>query len=97
LVRNEYLIGVKMLFLDISFGKGNGAPMLNWNAGRVKGLTGWEIWLFIIARVLIGFGIGVLCVRYFPDISNSLGFPALVIGIILLLVASKGLLRKTTS
>jgi hypothetical protein len=30
--------------------------MLNWNAAKVKRLTGMELWLFIIARVLIGFG-----------------------------------------
>jgi len=32
--------------------------MLNSNAERVKRLTGIGIWLFIIARVLLGFGAG---------------------------------------
>ncbi len=44
------------------------APMLDSNAVRVKNLTGMEIWLFIIARVLAGFGLGVLGMRYFPQI-----------------------------
>ncbi len=67
--------------------------MLNWNAGRVKSLTGAEIWLFIVARVLIGFGFGVLSVRYFPEVASSLGLPALVVGALLFLVAAKGLWR----
>ncbi len=68
--------------------------MLKWNSSKVKSLTGTEIWLFIIARVLVGFGLGVLAVRYFPEIALSLGFPALVIGLALFLVAAKGLLRS---
>ncbi|HEY1424461.1 MAG TPA: hypothetical protein VGF20_13490 [Candidatus Acidoferrum sp.] len=70
--------------------------MLNWNAKKVKNLTGTEIWLFIVARVLIGFGAGVLGVRYFPGVISPLGFPALLVGIVLFLVAAKGLWRVTT-
>jgi hypothetical protein len=51
--------------------------MLNWNAGKVKNLTGTEIWLFIVSRVLVGFGLGVIGVRYFPRIAGPLGLPAL--------------------
>jgi hypothetical protein len=40
--------------------------MLKWNAAKVKNFMGTEVWLFIIARVLIGFGLGVLAARYFP-------------------------------
>lgn len=65
--------------------------MLNWNAGQVKSLTAFEIWLFIIARVLIGFGLGVLGVRYFPHLIDALGTPALLVGLALFLVAAKGL------
>jgi hypothetical protein len=61
--------------------------MLNWNARNVKSLTGTEIWLFIIARVLVGFGLGVLGTRYFPEIAGPLGLPALVVGLLLFLVA----------
>jgi hypothetical protein len=71
--------------------------MLNWNAGKVKNLTGAEIWLFIIGRVLTAFGVGVLCVRYYPRIAGPLGFPAAVVGLLLLVVAAKGLLRRPTS
>jgi hypothetical protein len=67
--------------------------MLNWNAAKVKKLTGIEIWLFIIARALIGFGLGVLAVRYFPQVANLLGIPALVMGAILFLIAAKGFFR----
>jgi len=31
--------------------------VLNWNAQKVRNLSGTEIWLFIVARVLIGFGL----------------------------------------
>jgi hypothetical protein len=55
--------------------------MLKWNAAKVKNFTGIEIWLFIIARMLIGFGLGVLAVRYFPQVANPLGIPALIVGI----------------
>jgi hypothetical protein len=72
------------------------APMLDSNAVRVKNLTGMEIWLFIIARVLAGFGLGVLGVRYFPQIVGPLGFPTLVVGLILFAIAAKGL-RRTKS
>ena len=67
--------------------------MLKWNAAKVKGLTGTEIWLFIIARVLIAFGLGVLAVRYFPQVASTLGIPALVLGGILFIIAAKGLVR----
>ena len=40
--------------------------MLRWNAEKVGNLTPIEIWLLIIARVVIGFALGVLSTRYFP-------------------------------
>jgi hypothetical protein len=70
--------------------------MLEQNAARVKNLTGVEIWLFIIARVLAGFGIGVLASRYFPQVANPLRMPALVLGVVLFVIASRGLYRTTT-
>ena len=70
--------------------------MLNWNAGKVKNLTGMEVWLFIVSRVLVGFGLGVMGVRYFPRIAEPLGLPALVVGLLLFLVAAKGLLRTNS-
>jgi hypothetical protein len=71
--------------------------MLKWNAARVKNLTGAEIWLFIIARVLVGYGLGVLSMRYFPEIAGPLGFPALLVGLVLFVVASKGLRRPSSN
>jgi hypothetical protein len=69
--------------------------MLTWNIGEIKALTGTEIWLFIVARVLVGFGAGVLGVRYFPDVVSPLGLPALVVAVLLFLVAAKGFWRTT--
>jgi hypothetical protein len=71
--------------------------MLNWNAGRVKNLTGMEIWLFIIGRGLVAFGAGILAIRYFPEIAEPMGFPAVVIGFIVLLIAAKGMFRQSPS
>ena len=70
-------------------------PMLNWNSGKVRNLTGAEIWLFIIGRGLAAFGVGVLSVRYYPPIAEPLGLPAIVIGLLLLLVAAKGMFRRS--
>jgi hypothetical protein len=56
-------------------------------------LTGAEIWL-LIGRVLSAFGLGVLAVRYFPQVANPLGIPALLVGMLLLLIAAKGLFRS---
>ena len=68
--------------------------MLEWNRSKVRNLTGTEIWLMIIGRVLAGFGFGVLAVRYFPQVANPLGIPALLVGTLLLLIAAKGLFRS---
>jgi Ca2+/Na+ antiporter len=68
--------------------------MLNWNASKVKNLTGAEIWLFIVSRVLIAFGAGVLFAQYFPRIAEQLGLPAVVIGLLLFVFAAKGMFRR---
>jgi hypothetical protein len=68
--------------------------MLEWNKAKVRNLTGAEIWLMIIGRVLAGFGLGVLAVRYFPQVANPLGIPALAVGMILLVIAAKGFFRS---
>ena len=67
--------------------------MLEWNRAKVRNLTGFEIWLMIVGRVLVGFGFGVLAVRYIPQIVNPLGVPALLLGLVLVLIAAKGLFR----
>ena len=67
--------------------------MLEWNRAKVRNLTGFEVWLMIVGRVLVGFGFGVLSVRWIPQIANPLGVPAMVLGLVLLLIAAKGLFR----
>ena len=71
--------------------------MLKSNAERVKRLTPLEIWLFIVGRVLIGFGFGVLAVQYFPQVARDLGVPAIGLGALLFIVAAIGLFRKQES
>lgn len=67
--------------------------VLSWNADKVKNLTGPEIWLFIVARVLVGFGVGVLVTQYFPKTAGLLGLPALLIGLLLFVIAFMGFRR----
>jgi hypothetical protein len=69
--------------------------ILNWNSSKVKNLTGTEIWLFIIARLLIGFGVGVVACRYYSLIVGPAGVPAVVLGCILFAAAARGLARTT--
>jgi len=69
--------------------------MLEGNRKRVQQLTGAEIWAFIIARVLLGFAVGVFAVTYFPSIATHLAWPALILGALLFVVAAKGLLRRS--
>jgi hypothetical protein len=71
--------------------------MLKWNTGKVKNLTPTEIWLFIVARVLVGFGAGAVLMRYYPSIVAPLGFPILIVGLVLFVVAAKGLARKKSN
>jgi hypothetical protein len=69
--------------------------LLKWNAEKVKNLSGTEIWLFILGRVLVAFGIGILTAYYYPQIAWPVGVPALVVGTVLFLIAAKALLRKS--
>ena len=68
--------------------------MLESNRSRVKGLTGLEIWFFIIGRVLIAFGIGALAMAYYPSVASRLAWPAVLVGFVVLLVGSRGLFRR---
>lgn len=68
--------------------------MLKVNAERVKRLSPVDIWLFIIARVLIGFGLGILAIQYFPHFARDLGVPAIGTGALLFAIASIGLFRN---
>jgi len=65
------------------------------NQQRVKNLMPLETWAFIVSRVLVAFGLGILALKYFPAEASALGIPAIVVGLVVLLFASKGLVRKT--
>lgn len=71
--------------------------MLNWNAQKIRTLKPGEIWLFIIARVFVAFGVGVLAAKYFPDAASTARIPAIVLGLMLFAVAAKGLFRSVSS
>lgn len=71
--------------------------MLEWNRQRVQNLTGTEIWLFIVARVLLSFGLGALAMAYLPSATSYIAWPTLIIGTVLFVLASKGLFRAPTS
>lgn len=70
--------------------------LLNWNHKKVQSLSPLEIWLFIIGRIFVGFGAGVLAMRYYPQSVNGSGFPILTLGCLLLAVAAKGLRQKNS-
>jgi hypothetical protein len=67
--------------------------VLAWNQRKVRQLTPNEIWLFIAGRALTAFGIGVVAMRQFPGVVGRLGWPAVIVGFVLLLVAGKGMMR----
>ena len=67
---------------------------LDWNQRKMRNLTPWEIWGFIAGRVLMSFGLGVLAMKYYPEAVDRVGVPTLVVGLILLAFAAKGLARK---
>ena len=67
--------------------------MLAWNRSKVRQLTGLELWLFIVGRVLVAFGVGLLLATYAPRLV-VLGWPAVIVGAVALLVAAKGLARR---
>lgn len=68
--------------------------MLESNRQRVKNLTGAQIWLLIVGRVLAGFGVGVLAMVYFPSVAAPLGWPALVVGALMFAVAARSFFRR---
>lgn len=69
--------------------------VLESNRRRVQNLTGGQLWLFILARVLLAFGVGVLARTYYPGVVGPLAWPAIGVGIILFVLAARGLVRKT--
>jgi hypothetical protein len=67
--------------------------MLKWNQSKIQKLSPTEIWLFIIGRVAVGFGVGIIVEQAFPQYFSRLGFPAVILGLICIAVAFKGYAR----
>jgi hypothetical protein len=42
----------------------------------------------------MSFGLGVLAMEFYPQIAGSFGIPTLILGVVLLIFAAKGLVRK---
>ena len=70
--------------------------MLAWNQRKVRQLTPGELWLFIIGRVLVAFGLGVIAMQRLPALVAPLGWPVAIGGVVLLLIAAKGMARDTS-
>jgi hypothetical protein len=68
--------------------------LLEANRHRVQRLTGREVWMFIVARVLIAFGLGVLAAIYAPSVAVLAAWPAIGVGLVFFALAARGLLRK---
>ncbi len=71
--------------------------MLENNRRRVQNLTGLEIWLFIVGRFLLGIGVGIIAMVYFPSVAVKCGWPLVVVGLLVMLVAACGMFRKSTA
>jgi uncharacterized membrane protein YfcA len=66
--------------------------ILKANHRRVKNLSPFGIWLFIVGRVLAAFGLGILVGAYRPAILPA-AIPLIAIGVILLAIALKAYSR----
>ena len=71
--------------------------MLAWNQVQVQKLSPGEIWLFILGRVLLALGLGILAAMYFPEVSRIAVLPLIVAGLLCLVIASRGLFRRSQS
>lgn len=72
------------------------AHLLEANRHRVQRLTGREVWMFIVARVLIAFGLGVFAAIHAPSVAVAAAWPAIGVGFVLFVLAARGLVRKPT-
>jgi hypothetical protein len=68
--------------------------ILDWNAEKVRNLSGAEIWLSILGRGLMALGVGAFLGIHYPQIANPLVIPTLVVGGVLFAIGLKGLWRK---
>jgi hypothetical protein len=72
-------------------------PLLEWNRKKVQNLSPLEIWIFILSRGLMSFGVGVVATQYWPSKVAWSGIPAIVVGLALFVFAAKGLTRKPSN
>ena len=64
---------------------------LDANQRRVKNLTPWGIWLFIVGRVTVALGLGILAMAYFPQVAFPAALPLIGVGLVMLVVAFLGM------
>jgi membrane associated rhomboid family serine protease len=65
--------------------------MADWNSEKIRAFTSTEIWLMIFARLLVGFGTGVLVDHFYPKVAYALAVSAILLGIVLgLSIKAKG-------
>jgi hypothetical protein len=68
--------------------------LLNWNQRKVQNLRPLELWLFIVGRVLVAFGLGILAMCYFPRMAYPFAVPLVIVGLVFLLIGFKGFKRE---
>jgi hypothetical protein len=68
--------------------------VLAWNQRQVQKLSPAEIWLFIIGRGLVALGVGIVAALYFPDLSRAAALPLIIVGLLCLVLASRGFFRR---
>lgn len=71
-----------------------GGPVLAWNQRQVQKLSPGEIWLFIIGRALVALGLGIVAALYYPGVSRAAALPLIVVGLLCLVLASRGFFRR---
>jgi hypothetical protein len=86
------VVGAAATFLHPNF-----MNFLKWNHRKVQQMSPGELYMFIVGRVLAALGLGILFMEFFPRIAVDLAWPALILGMVLLVVASRGLFRKSGS
>jgi hypothetical protein len=69
--------------------------LLTWNQRKVRNLMPLGIWMFILGRAFMNFGVGVLAMQYFPGAVERLGFPIIIIGLFVFILGANGLMRKS--
>jgi hypothetical protein len=61
----------------------------------VQNLNPLKLWMFVLARGFMGFGVGVMAMQYFPHLFAYTGLPMVVVGFVLLGLSLKGSTQKS--